>query len=273
MELNDFWKLIARKKQTIFTIMLVSVIAVIVISIFATFKYGSSSKILVMQDGLRADAYTISRTNEYLGKLFSEIIFSSSFFNLVLNNENYNIEKSYFSGTDSEQLKKWRKTISSRSYSDTGIVEINVFHPNQNQARQISLAINNSLVEQGHIYSGNENIKINVIDQPLVSERPVKPNIPYLIIITIFASFIFSLIFIYIFPEDKYSLKLFSKKNKGKTKRNKENIVTPELNKNIINQEIEDKREESLDDYYKKIADQEYKENEDIDGNIDNIIK
>ena len=48
-----------------------------------------------------------------------------------------------------------------------------------------------------------QNIKVSIIDQPLVSNYPVKPNLPYNGAVALVASFIISLFYIYIFPEHK----------------------------------------------------------------------
>lgn len=262
MEYNQFWQLVARKKQTIFSLILIAIIIVLVIAVVSPIKYGSQSKVLVMQDGLKTDAYTLSRTNEYLGNLFSQIIYSSSFFNLVMNNNNYQIDKNYFSDAQVQTMKKWRQNINTKVYGDTGIIEINVYHENQKQANQLALAINDTLINQAQQYSGNENITIKVIDQPLISEKPVKPNIPFIITITIIASFIISLMFIYIFPEEKYSIKFFKKRKKGK----QEKMIEVENDNNNNLSETN-----QLDEYYRKLANKQ--EDSDISGDINNIVR
>ncbi len=261
MEFNQFSQLVNRKKQTIVSIMLISLVLVLVASILSPIKYGAQSRILVMQEGVTSDAYTLSRTNEYLGNLFSQIIYSSSFFDLVMDNDNYQIDNNYFSGQQTERIKKWRNSINTRTYSDSGIIEINVYHQQPQQAQQIALSINSTLTSYSHKYSGNENIKINVIDQPLVSERPVKPNIPYIIAITILGSFILALIFIYIFPEEKYDIRLFTAKAK-KSKKNIDQIIEEE--------EEESEEAKRLNEYYRNL---EKNREDDVSGDMDNIIK
>ncbi len=279
MEFNHFWQLIGRKKQTIFSLMLIAIVLVLVIAVLSPIKYGSQSKILVMQDGLKADTYTLSRTNEYMGNLFSQVMYSSSFYSLVMSNSNYQIDQNYFSGNQAQKMKKWRKNINARVYGDTGIIEINVYHENQRQAGQLALAVNDTLINQAYLYSGNENINIKVIDQPLVSERPVKPNIPYIVVITLIGSFIFSLMYIYIFPEEKYSIKFFKKGNK---KKNQETITkeikneNSEINQKTIINEIKNENSElnqsdQLNEYHRRLANNQ--DISDISGDIENIVK
>ncbi len=259
MEYDQFWQLISRKKQTIFSVMLIALVLVLVIIVISPIKYGAQSKILVMQDGSKSDAYSLSRSNEYLGNLFSQIIHSSSFFNLVINNNNYQIDQNYFSTNQTQKIKTWRQNINAKVYGDTGIIEINVYHENKKQANQLALAINDTLMNQAHIYSGNENISIKIIDQPLVSDKPIKPNVPFVLVITIIGAFIFSLMFIYIFPEDKYSIKFFKKSKKEKQEKKFK------IEKNNISGTNE------LDEYYKNLANNQ--KNTDISGDINNITK
>ena len=42
----------------------------------------------------------------------------------------YNIDENYFSGNYNQQLKIWNKTVNTRAQGDTGIIDINVYHPN-----------------------------------------------------------------------------------------------------------------------------------------------
>lgn len=301
MEFNEFWQLFARKKQTIISLILVALIVATGIAIVGPVKYSSTSKVLVITETEAGDAYTLSRINEYFSKLISEVVYSGSFYSLVLANNRYQIDRDYFLGDGHQQLKTWQNTISAKNLGDTGIVQINVYHPNAYQAQQLSLAVNDVLINQGYNYYGEKNIKINIIDQPLVSNYPAKPNIPYLFSLALASALLLSLFYIYLFPEEKYDLKLWTKKTKKKTpKLIRENLVKQapqspppvylqvETNDNP-NIDLEIKRKQ-LDEYYrqlgKQVAQQLENQSEqtsrekgteswstDLTGNIKNIIK
>jgi len=233
MELHEFLKLIKRKKQTIFIIIIVCLIITLGLALTQSFKYGSQSRLLVVQNNTGADAYTLSKSNEYLGNLFSQVAYSSSFYNFVLSSQ-YDIDDNYFSGDENQKLKKWRQTVQTKTISDTGIIEINIYHPNYYQAQQLALAVNDVLINKNLNYQGNgQGIKIVVIDQPLVSTRPVKPNLPYLGGLALVGGFILALFYIYIFPEEKNSLELIRKKAYKKLA---QNPITPNLYNSPQNQ-------------------------------------
>lgn len=214
MEFNDFINLLKRKKGTIFSLVFIIVILSLGLSLINPLKYGAKSRLLVVQNTSGADSYTMSKSNEYIGNLFSQVAYSGSFFNLVLESP-YDIDKNYFSGDFNNQIKTWNKTIQTKTLSDTGIIEINIYHPNPYQAQQIALAVNDIFINKNTNYQGSgQAIKVNVIDQPLISNYPIKPNLPQNALIALMAGFLFSIFYIYILPEESYNIRLWPKKNK-----------------------------------------------------------
>ena len=198
MEFFDFLKLLKRKKGTIFTLVFVVIILSLGLSLINPLKYSAKSRLLVVQNSNGVDPYTVSKSNEYLGNLFSQIAYSGSFYNMVLESP-YDIDKNYFSGDYNKQIKTWGKTISTKTLSDTGIIEVNIYHPNPYQAQQIALAVNDILINKNSNYQGSgQSIKVNIIDQPLVSNYPVKPNLPQNLVIALMASLLFSLFILFL---------------------------------------------------------------------------
>jgi len=167
----------------------------------------------------------------------------------------YNIDRNYFSGNYSQQLKKWRETISTGTQGDTGIIEINVYHTNVQEAKQIALAINDILINNNENYHSGQNIKVNIIDQPLVSSYPVKPNLPYNAALALVASFLVALFYIYIFPERRNDLNIVGGRHKKHIKLN-----DTEIARNIVSE-----REE--------LGQQTYNNNHDLHGNMGNVLR
>lgn len=216
MEFFDFLKLLKRKKGTILALIFVIIILSLGLSLINPLKYGAKSRLLVVQNSNGIDPYTVSKSNEYLGNLFSQIAYSGSFYNMVLESP-YDIDKNYFSGDYNKQIKIWKKTISTKTLNDTGIIEINIYHPNPYQAQQIALAVNDILINKNSNYQGSgQSIKVNIIDQPLISNYPIKPNLPQNVVVALTAGLLFSLFYIYIFPEERYNIRLWSNKKKMK---------------------------------------------------------
>jgi capsular polysaccharide biosynthesis protein len=222
MDLKEFLLLIKRKRQTIALILASAVIITAAVSLLFPLRYEASSRLLITQESGEADAYMISRSNEYLGNLFAQVIHSSSFFDLSMDSQ-YNVEQSYFSGNYAQKMKIWRDTVQSRTLSDSGIVEISVYHSSPYQAQQLALAVNDVMINKNSNYQSNgDKVKINIIDQPLVSTYPVKPNLLQNSALAAVFSLIFALFYIYIFPEDRYDWLLFGKKKHQRREQKKE---------------------------------------------------
>ncbi len=217
MEFHEFLQLIRKKAQTIFTITLVGVMVVLLASLVRPLSYSVESRLLVVQNAGSADAYSLSRSNEYLGGLLAKVVSSGSFYDQVRGSK-YNVDKNYFAGDYSQQLKKWQKTVSTVTDGDTGIIEVAVYHPQVSEAKKIALAVNDILIANNKDYHGGENVQINIIDQPLASNYPVKPSLLLNGLVALVGFLIFSLFYIYILPEERYSVYLFGKTTKKESK-------------------------------------------------------
>lgn len=273
----DLSKFLKQKRQTLFSIFIIFLIIGSVFVLVQDFKFGTKSKILVIQEGYgRVDPYAVSRSVEYLSDLFSRVIYSNSFFALVLNSD-FDIDKSYFGEDASRQMKKWKKTISAKAVENSGIINISIYHPDANQAKQIALAVNHILITKNQNYQGlGDSVKVSVLDQPVVSKYPVKPNLVFNLFFILGFSLLFGLVYIYVFPEEKYDLNFFSKnKNRKKIKDGRdvlrENI--PNVNQ-VNNNKFADDRmtDRRISDNRMSESGRMENNNNDYSGSIDNIF-
>ncbi len=207
MEIQEFFNLIKQKKQTIAVVVILFVLLAVAFTFVQPMRYLSISKMLIVQKPLeRVDTYQISRSNEYIASLLTQIITTNSFFKEVLNS-GFNIDKKYFPASSDKQIKAWKKTV--KVSSDTnGIITIKVFHNNRNQVREIDEAIDFILKTKHQLYHGfGDLVKVKIIEQPVTSDRPVQPNI----FINIAMAFVFGILisfsYIYLFPDKKYNLR------------------------------------------------------------------
>ncbi|MCX6797919.1 MAG: Wzz/FepE/Etk N-terminal domain-containing protein [Candidatus Falkowbacteria bacterium] len=250
MELNTLLRILRKRSGTIFAIVLIFFLLGLALTFSQPLKYRSKSRLLIIQN-INADPYTLSQSNQYLSNLFSEVIYSSSFFDLTSSNSQFNIDKNYFSGNYKKQMKTWGKTVEAKSVGNTGIIEIDIYHQDPAQAKQISLAVNNTLMTQSFNYQGTDQnqIKFNVIDQPIVSDYPVKPNL----IVNLGGSLIFGLIFsffyLYLFPGRQEKL------SKQMRKTINDKLITNNYNR--VNQPAPNRPNQDPEVAYEKITVQE----------------
>jgi capsular polysaccharide biosynthesis protein len=213
MNIHQFLNLIGKKKQTITSLLIVFLAIAIIFSAVQPFRYDSNLKLLTIisfKDNI--DPYTASRSNEYLSNLLANIVSSGSFF-AKIKDSGFNIDKNYFAGTEKQQMKKWSKTVKAKSIADTGMIAVDVYHADRAQAEEIARAVAYTLQTTNSQYHGFGNgVEIKIINEPITSNYPVLPNVPLNLALAIAFAFIFSLCYIYLFPEEKYDLRLWPKK-------------------------------------------------------------
>lgn len=205
METKDFLQLMKKRKMTVISITLIFVIIGLVITLAQPLKYRSSSRLLILQPNTAADAYAVARSNQYIGGLISEVIYSGAFLD-SLKASTFTFDRNYFNGTYKQNIKEWKKTVYAKSGGDTGVIDIEIYHTNPEEAKNISLAVNQLIISGQSPYKFNAaQTKISVIDQPIVSSFPVKPNIAINLGLGLLFGFLSACSYIYLFPKESLS--------------------------------------------------------------------
>jgi capsular polysaccharide biosynthesis protein len=175
----SFWQTI-KERQSIVWWWLVSLLALAtLVSFLQPLKYSAESQILVVSDYRQtSDPYQISRTNEYLSSLLAQVTYSSSFFEATVKPE-YQIDTAYFGDTAKKRMTAWHKTIKVKPINDSGVISVKAYHPDKQQAEKLVRAINYNLITKNNYYHGlGDKVILKVIDEPLISTWPAKPNLP-----------------------------------------------------------------------------------------------
>ena len=209
MNIQEYINVLKQKKQTVFSAVALFLVFAVILTIIQPFKYGSETKILVVQKNqYGVDPYQVNKANEYVGAVLADIITSNSFFNEIVNS-GFAINRNYFPARLEDQSKEWKKTVKANS-SNRGIITLSVFHKDRYQSDQIIRAINAALKDKHALYHGSgDSVEIRIIDQPFTSELPVKPNVVLNLLFGVLFGLLFALTYAYLFPEDKYNLRLW----------------------------------------------------------------
>lgn len=199
-------KFFFRINWNIFIIMSFMVLITALFTFIQPLKYASSSRFLVVQNyGKDIDPYAASKNTQYVSDILAKVIYSTSFLNEVLDSD-FNVDRKRFSNEE-DKKEEWEKTVQAKANSDTGIISVNVFHTDKGQAEAISNAISYVLKTKHSLYhGGGENISILVIDKPITTKWPVKPNIAVNLILALFFGIVSGVAFIYFFPD--YDIKI-----------------------------------------------------------------
>ncbi len=199
MEFKDFLHLVARKRKTVYGVIAIFLVLAAGLVAFQRFKYSSKSQVLVVQEYKGSvDAYTASKSSEYLSGVLASVIPSNSFYTKVMNS-GFGIDSAYYGQTPKDQMKRWEQTVQAKSINDSGIIAIVVYHPDRAEAEKTVRAINYVLMTQHTAYHGSgDAVKVRLIDQPVTSSFPVQPNVPLIAGLAIMIGAIVALIYIYL---------------------------------------------------------------------------
>ncbi len=201
MSIHEYFSLLGRNKRIIAIIMVIFLGASVLLSASQTFKYSASVKLLTINTFNNSDPYTVSRSNEYLGGLLAQIVSSNSFFEKA-KSVNSSVDFTYFGETDRQKMKKWGNAVKARSLGDNGVIAIEVYHPDKSQAIEIARAVAYVLQTDNAQYHGfGDKVQVKIIDEPIASNYPVRPNLFLNFGLALFFGAIFSLSYVYLFPE------------------------------------------------------------------------
>lgn len=211
------------------------ILAVLIITSLFTFsqplKYRSTSKLIVVQEYSGViDPYSASKSTRYLSDILSQVISTTSFFDQVLG-AGFNVDKNKY-GTDPQQVKKnWEKTTDVNVLGDTGIMQINTYSADKNQAEQINRAIVYTLKSKHSLYhGGGESVSIRTIEDPINTKWPVRPNIALNYSFGLLLGIFLALGLIYISPYEK--VVLWKRKPKHELNLN-EQYIQPTAEENV----------------------------------------
>lgn len=167
---------LSRAWHTIVLFGMAGLLLALVVSFIQPLKYSSSVRLLVLQQGSdNLDAFTASRSEERLAENLATIIYTTTFFDQVLTS-GFDIDPALFPESDRKRRKAWEKTIDATVARGTGLLTISSYHQDIAQAEQIARAVSFVLGGQaGEFTSGRTQVRL--IDAPLNSRWPVKPNI------------------------------------------------------------------------------------------------
>jgi len=202
MELSQFYQLIKSGKTTLLFSVLIFVLFAMGYTFLRPLEFSAQSRLLIIQNSQEGmDPFVSAKANEYLGGVLTKIVTSNSFLEEVLA-AGLNVDSTYFSNDQQVRAKTWQEMVSARSYGDLGVIEITVFHPDKYQAKQVAEAIDLTLKNKSNIFlSTGDKVLLRVIDQPIVSKWPVRPNIVLNMILGPVMGLVFGLFYLYLFAK------------------------------------------------------------------------
>ncbi len=174
-------KVLRPRRKFIIIVTVATAVLAGLLSLAQPLKYSASVRLLITQRAaFSLDPYTALRSSELIAENLAQLTQTSSFLERVLQS-GYKIDAQYFSGTEQRRRRLWGQTVSADSVRGTGLLEITAYHPDRNEAVKIVSAMSLLLSTQGSEYIGRD-LTIRLVDAPLPSRFPVKPNIPLIML-------------------------------------------------------------------------------------------
>jgi len=178
MSENHYLKVFKGNWELIVTLVLIATVISLAISVLQTSEYEAKLRVLVIQSQRgQMDPYRAAQSAEFLANLLSKVIYSSSF-RAHVQESSFNFDRSILNGSSKNVIDAWKKQISVKVVGDTGILEINAFSHDRDQATELARSVANVFVQNGQEYYGQDSeVQIRVLDDALASDSPVRPNL------------------------------------------------------------------------------------------------
>ncbi|MEK7545657.1 MAG: Wzz/FepE/Etk N-terminal domain-containing protein [Patescibacteria group bacterium] len=174
----DIAQLLERHWKTIAVSAVLVMVAAAALSFVRPLEYSSTMRLLIIQKaGVNLDPYTAIRSAERIADNLSQVIYTSVFYDKVAA-AGFDIDRSYFEPVETKRRKQWADMVSTQVTHETGFLQISVYHKDKEQASEIARAVAFVLTTEGNQFIGGRDLEIRLVDTPLQSRFPVRPNIP-----------------------------------------------------------------------------------------------
>src|SRR3989338_809996 len=117
-------KTFSRHSRTIASFAALGLVLALLISFLQPLRYSSTVRLLVLQNSdTTVDAYTLSRSEERIAENLSTIIFTTTFFDEVIN-AGFSIDPTTFPLQDYKRRQVWANTITATVSRGAGLLTI-----------------------------------------------------------------------------------------------------------------------------------------------------
>lgn len=141
-------------------------------------KYQSDISMIVIQKQSteKVDAFSATKSAEFLSNVFTKVVFTTSFFNAV-QDAPFDVERE-FSRDPEKRQKEWNKMIKVKKVNNTSIINISVLNESRKTAEETAKAIAYIYKTNSEEYhGGGEQVEVRLIDGP---NTPLKPTVPHI---------------------------------------------------------------------------------------------
>lgn len=134
------------------------------------FKVGMDFLIVQDKDG-NQDYYSLSKSAEYVGRIFGEAVYSDLFIEEVIKTGKVSAE--FFPFDKKKRLEKWNKIVKVGRNPEVSMLSVSVFSDNRDEAIRIAQGVAEVLERKSYLFRGSGvNVDVRVLSGPIVEKNP-----------------------------------------------------------------------------------------------------
>ena len=171
--------IIRARLRIILTYAVLAALATGVLSLFFPLEYRADATVLVISKSrYGVDPYTVVRSAERIGENVVQVMRTDDFYEKVMLQPGYAIDRAYFEDGVTEQAKRkrWQRAVVGSVVYGTGVVNVSAFHTDREAAKALSGAIADALASRGWEYVGGD-VAFKVVNPAVATTYPVRPNV------------------------------------------------------------------------------------------------
>lgn len=172
----QFLKSLKENKITILLIVFLFFIISIFLTALQKKEYSSNAQILIIQDQQeQMDAYLAAKSSESIANNLKKGILSSSFRNKLLTD--YADLELGLPQSEKERRKEWLRIINIKIIPNSAVLKITTYSESAFLSEKLlNNLINTLLANHQNYHGGGQGVVLKVIDAPLTSLNPTRPN-------------------------------------------------------------------------------------------------
>lgn len=147
------------------------------LAIFRTAEYSAEVDLLVVQQYTINDPFTANKSAAAVRDTLADIIHTTAFYSQV--RQSQPVDLTALDGlAEDKRREKWEKIVETKSSNSSATLTIVGYDENPGQAEAIASSVAQALVRFGGEYhSSPDTIQLRVVDDPIVSSYPTRPNL------------------------------------------------------------------------------------------------
>lgn len=191
-------QIIKKRWRLLLSIGIVFVILTLIASLLLPLEYRADAQVLVIAESrFGVDPYTVVKTAERTAESLQEVVGSNDFYNKVMENPFYSLDKEKFKNISERKKRKvWQESVKTMAVYGTGLLNISAYHTDKEQAKNYAAAVTDTLIRNATDYTGGD-LNIKILNEAVSTNYPVRPNIIFNVVLAFVVGFMASLFAVY----------------------------------------------------------------------------